>query len=131
MIVDDLVIVDFKPSDVNLCSSFPPLVGTMGRTEAECAAALLVRACQVLGDAWQDVETRTLGEVIKADLEAKREPVHSMNRNPFCRPDAYDLVKRGCAEWVGEPGKVLRFTPQGLDGLRKVASSSMTARGER
>jgi hypothetical protein len=116
--------VDFKPTDVNLCDSFPPLVGTMGRTEAELAAALLVRACQVLGDAWQDVEVRALGAVIRDDLAAKREPFHSMNRNPFCRPDAYDLVQRGCAEWVGEPGQVLRFTPKGFDGLRKVVERS-------
>ena len=120
---------DFKPSDVNLCDSFPPLVGTMGRTEAEIAAALLVRACQVRGDAWQDVDVRTLGEVIKADLEAEREPLHSMNGNPFCRPDAYDLVELCCAEWV-EPGKALRFTQKGLDSLRKVVErSSMYATG--
>jgi hypothetical protein len=118
---------DFKPSDVDMCSSFPPLVGTMGSSEAECAAALVVRACQVQGDAWQDIDVHTLRGVIRADLEAKRNPVHSMNRNPFCRPDACDLVKLGCAEWVGEPGKVLRFTQRGLDGLRKVARSSISS----
>jgi hypothetical protein len=113
------VTVDFKPSDVSLCASFPPLVATMGHTEAELAAAMLVRTCQVRGDAWQDVDTRMLGEVITEDLRTKHEPFHSMNGNPFCRPDAFDLVERGCAEWVGEPGWVLRFTQRGLEMLRK------------
>ena len=117
-------VVDFKPSDVNLCDSFPPLVGTMGRTEAELVAALLVRACQVHGDTWQDVAPSALGEVIRQDLEASREPFHSMNRDPFCRPDAHDLVRLGCAEWVGDPGGTLRFTQKGLDGLRKVVERS-------
>lgn len=120
----DTLVVDFKPSDVNLCSSFPPLVGTMGRTEAELAAALLVRVCQVRGDAWQDISAVAIGEVIREDLQAGREPFASMNRNPFCRPDVYDLVKRGCAEWVGEPGRVLRFTQRGLDALRRVVEQS-------
>ena len=107
----------FKPSDVNLCASFPPLVATMGRTEAEIAAALLVRVCQVNGDTWQDIDVVLLSTVIKSDLEAKREPFASLNRNPFCRPDVHDLVKRGFAEWVGDPGQTLRFTQQGLDVL--------------
>lgn len=106
-----------KPSEVDLCASFPPLVGTMGRTEVEIAAALLVRACQVGGDAWQDVSTATLAEVITADLAAKREPFTSINRNPFCRPDVHDLVKRGFAEWVGEPGGALRFTQRGVAAM--------------
>jgi hypothetical protein len=115
---------NFKPSDVNLCASFPPLVGTMGRTEAEIAAALLVRACQVRGDTWQDVDVRTLAEVIGRDIIDKRDPIHAMDRNPFCRPDGYALVATGCADWVGEPGAVLRFTAKGFDGLRKVVARS-------
>ncbi len=116
--------VCFKPSDVSLYDSFPPLAGTLGKTEAELAATLLVRASQVHGDVWQDIHVRMLGEVIRADLGAKREPLHSMNRNPFCRPDVWQLVKLGCAEWVGEPGKVLRFTEKGLDGLYKAVGRS-------
>lgn len=116
--------VNFKPSDVNLCDSFSPLCNTMGHTEAELAAMLLVRACQECGDAWQDIDARMLGAVIKADVAARREPLYGMNHNPFCRPDMYDLVRRGCAEWVGELGTVLRFTQKGFDGLRKVVERS-------
>ena len=106
-----------KPSEVDLGASFPPLVGTMGHTEAELAAALLVRACQVNGDAWQDISIAQILEVVAADIEANRQPIAAMNRNPFCRPDAYDLVKRGFAEWVADPGQALRLTQRGLDVL--------------
>ncbi len=109
--------VDFRPSDVVLAGM--PLVDTMGRAEAEAAATLLVRACQSLGDAWQDIEPRAIGEVIKADLAAGREPLASLNRNPFFRPDAHELVRRGFAEWVGEAAGALRFTPAGLERLRR------------
>ncbi len=109
--------VDFKPSDVILVGI--PLTGTMGRAEAEAMATLLVRTCQVQGNAWQNVEPRAIGEVIQADLAAEREPLHSLNRNPFFRPDPHELVRRGFAEWAGGEGKSLRFTPAGLERLRK------------
>jgi hypothetical protein len=118
---------NFKPSDVNLCDSFPPLVGTLGRFEAEITAALLVRACQVRGDAWQDVDLRTLSEVVGRDIIDKRDPIYTMTRNPFCRPDPSALVAIGGAEWVGNPGKVLRFTAKGFDGLREVVECSPIA----
>jgi len=110
----------FRPSDVVLGT--PPLVDTMGRAEAELAAALIVRACQVRGDAWQAVSPDAIVKVIQEDVAAGREPVTSMNRNPFWRPDAHDLVKRGGAEWVGAEGVVLRLTPKGLASLKKWAT---------
>jgi len=54
-----------------------------------------------------------------------------MSHNPFCRPDAYDLVRRGCAEWIGEPGTTLRFTAKGFAGLRKVVERSPIRGGAR
>lgn len=111
--------VNFKPSDVDLRSSYPPLVGSMGSTEAEIAAAMIVRTCQVNGDAWQDVPAPMIGKVIKNDIAAMIEPFHSLNGNPFCRPSIQRLVDSGCAEWVGEPGRVIRFTRKGLEGLEK------------
>lgn len=114
--------VTFKPSDVDLLGSFPPLCATMGRTERELAAALLVRGCQARGDEWKAVPLRMLGEVIGEDLDAKREPLHSINRNPFCRPDMHDCVAKGFATWVGEPGTPeygVEFTEKGLEALRR------------
>ena len=72
---------DFRPSDVYL--GVPPLVGTMGHAEREFAAALIVRACQVNGDAWHPIEPAELGRVIKADIAAGTEPIASLNHNPF------------------------------------------------
>lgn len=108
----------FKPYDVNMRASYPPLVGTMGRIPAEVAAALIVRACQANGNVWQDVDLAMIGEVAAADIAAGHEPLTTMSKNPLLllRPDFNDLVARGRAEWVGG---LLRITPFGFDGLRK------------
>ncbi len=111
--------VDFKPSDVDLLGSFPPLCATMGRTERELAAVLLVRACQSGGDEWK---VHTLGEVIADDMYNDREPLHSLSRNPFCRPDMHDCVATGFAAWVGDAGNPdhgVEFTEKGLEALRR------------
>lgn len=85
-----------RPSEVRLVPPLP-LVGTLGRTERECAAAIIVRTCVVHGDTWQPVTPSMLGPVMRADLDAGIEPLASMNRNPFARPDFRDLVKAGYA----------------------------------
>lgn len=92
-----------KPSEVFLAAV--PLVGTLDHAEAEFAASLIVRVCQVDGDAFAPVISKRVGEVLKADSEAKTEPMASLLLNPFFRPDFYDLVERGFARWLGEPGK--------------------------
>jgi hypothetical protein len=106
----------------------------MGRTEAEVAAALIVRVCQANGDVWQDVVPAMIGAVAAADISAGNEPISSMSKNPFCKPDFHDLVARGCAEWVGQsagdPGKSLRITPRGFDGLRKFVAPPATSTAE-
>ncbi len=102
-----------KPSDVILTT--PPLIGTMGRSEREHAAALLVRCCQVNGDEWQAVSPKMIGDVIESDIEAKTEPVSSWNRNPFFRPDFPDLAKHGFA--VMGDDRALSFTEKGLKAL--------------
>ncbi len=109
----------FKPSDVVMV--FPPLTDTMGRAEVEAAAALIVRVCQVREDAWQEVEPIAVAEVIKDDLEAKRDLIHSMEKSLFIRPDFHDLVKRGFAEWagVGEGPFPIRLTQSGLAAIKK------------
>lgn len=86
-----------KPSDIYLDPG-APLVSTMGRAEIEHAATLLVRACQALGDEWQPIMAKQVGEVMKADIEAGVEPIKSLARNPFFRPDFHELVARGFAQ---------------------------------
>ncbi len=110
---------DFTPSQVFL-NCIPPLTATMGRAEREHAAALLVRACQVMGDRWQPVTPAMLGEVIQADLAAQAEPLSSLNRNPFFCPDFHDLAAKGFARWTEEDGKgPLELTERGIEALRR------------
>ena len=54
---------DFKPSEVDILGSWPPLCGTMKRTENETAAALVVRGLQ------------------KRDIEAGRIPGIELRRD--------------------------------------------------
>lgn len=108
----------FRPSQVQLI--VPPLCGTMEKAEREFAAALFVRACQVLGDEWKPVALQDLGAVIKADLEAKREPLASLSRNPFFRPDFWKLAEGTFGRWTGEPGQsAIELTEHGIESLRR------------
>ncbi len=109
----------FKPSDVNLLGSFPPLVGTMGRSEREAAAALIVRTCQVNGDIWAPVMPLDCGKMLEADIEARAEPFYTLNRNPVFRPDVNDLVSAGYASWFNGsfPKGGVEFTSKGLAAL--------------
>lgn len=101
---------NFAPGDVVLAPV--PLVGTMGRTEVEHAAAILVRVCQVRG-AWGAVTTGDVREVGLADVAAGQ-PLASMWTNPFLRPEFGGLVERGFARWHGEPFKSpLELTDEG------------------
>lgn len=110
----------FKPSEVVLRPVIP-LMATMGRAERELAAAMIVRTCAVKGDAWQPVGPATIGEVIRADLDAKLEPWTGLNSNPFCpSPDFRDLVKHGFARWTaGDDKGPLELTAKGIEALRR------------
>lgn len=108
----------FLPSQVAL--TVPPLVGTMEAAEREFAACLIVRACQVLGDAWRPIAPRELGEVIRADLEQSREPLASLNRNPFFKPDFWKLADGTYGRWMGTPGKsAIELTDKGIAALAR------------
>ena len=111
--------VDFKPSDVRLNDSFPPLTATMGRVEREAAAACLLLACHHHGDAWAPMLPRQLGEALKEAVSSATEPWVSLNRNPFFRPDFYELVEKGFARWTEGEGGPLEFTDAGFQALRK------------
>jgi hypothetical protein len=106
-----------KPSDVIL--AVPPLCACFGRAEREFAASLIVRACQVLGDKWQPIEPKQIGEVLEADVAAKTEPFASLTFNPVFRPDVWGLVEKGFARWTGEPGRTIELTEAGIAGLEK------------
>jgi hypothetical protein len=108
----------FKPSDVDLLGSFPPLCATMGHTEAELAAAILVHACRVRGDEWKPHTLPELGEVLGEALDAGVEPFASMNGNPFCKPDLRDLADRGFAVW-SEGHLAIALTEAGIERLRR------------
>ena len=113
---------DFKPSEVRL--SFLPLIGTLGRTEREIAAALIVRTCQVNGDTWQPVTPRMIGDTLRRDVEDGVEPFASLNGNPFARPDFWDLVAQGYAS--GDPSKdePLALTDKALVAISKWRAAS-------
>jgi hypothetical protein len=101
----------FRPSQVVLAPV--PLVGTMRRAEVEFAAALLVRACQVLGDRWQPLSWQQVAKVLRAD----RTSVAKWLANPFFRPDVHDLVARGYA--AGNPTAEVWLTAAGLEALER------------
>lgn len=109
----------FKPSQVQLAPD-APLVATMGRAELEHAAAMIVRACQVSGDVWQPIAPTRMGVVINDDLAAKREPFHSLNTNPFFRPDFRGLVEKGFARWTADgSGAPIELTAEGIARLSR------------
>lgn len=106
----------FRPSQVRL--TIPPLVDTMGRSERENAAALMVRACAANGDTWGEVRPQEVGALIKADLDENGRWAR-FHQNPFVRFDVWDLVKHGYARWTAEDGGPSEFTVRGIEAMRK------------
>lgn len=111
-VVDILKSKPLKPSDVLL--RFPLLHGTFGKAEAEWAAGLIVRACQLQGDEWKAVTAADIGDAMRADMAAKTEPLASLTRNPFFRPDVWQLIDRGFARWVDSPGGAAELLPHAI-----------------
>jgi hypothetical protein len=125
----------FNPSAVNLLGCFPPLVDTMGKTEAEVAATYIVRTLAASGDTWRPVTWKECRERIKADCIAVEKAggpnkapavermIFDLLRNPFTRPDVDELVRRGFARWISEPGMPVRaaieLTDEGRERLRR------------
>lgn len=101
----------FKPSQVFL--STPPLGACFHKCEAECAAALLVWACQQLGDEWQWLQLKKIGAAMDVAMKAEPmpDPIKSWARNPFFRPDFDRLAADGYieqSEIEGEKGYALK-----------------------
>jgi hypothetical protein len=92
----------------------------MRKSEREHAAALIVRACHALGDAWKAISLEELVGVLHADAEDKREPFYSLERNPFFRPDFWKLADGEFGRWTGEPGKSpVELTEHGIEAMRR------------
>lgn len=104
-----------KPSDVPL--AIPPLVGTLGSAEVEHAAALLVRACQYFDDRFQPIGPKQIGIVLDDDLKNGREPLTSLSKNPFFRPDFHQLVANGFAKGDIANHGALELTDEALERL--------------
>lgn len=106
-----------RPLNVVLLT--PPLVGTMGRSEIEVAAALLVRTLQVTGNTWRGVTPKEVGDVLAGDLHAECEPVTSWNRNPFIMPDFPGLLQEGFTKYSDPESNAMEFTAMGLKAIER------------
>lgn len=109
--------IDFKPSDIVLAAI--PLVDTMGKAEAELAAALLLIGLQHSGDEWRALPAREMGLALQPLVD--KPPVKYWS-NPFVHPDFGELVKRGFAEFIEHDGNArgaLRFTAKGIEAVRR------------
>lgn len=115
--------VTFKPSQVVL--TVPPLAGTMGRSEREHAAAIIVRVCQVKGDVWRAVTWAEAKEVLKSDLDAGIEPMASLLENPFFKPDVGGLTAAGLAS---RDGDTTELTEAGIAALARWVKSAGDAK---
>lgn len=112
----------FKPSDVTLM--IPPLTGTMGKSEVEYAAALIVFVCTAKGDAWQPV---TFADVRAAAKEAESAAAPSARQkwllaalgNPFLHPDVHGLIARGFAEKLPGPSVVVQLLPAAMTAIER------------
>ncbi len=107
------------PSQVDLGRGEPPLVGTLGRTEREVAAAILIRWCQIRM-AWSPCNVqeivRHLESVEKADRE--KELLYRWFSNPYLKPDFRSLFERGMVD--GSDGSpILHIKPELLRAIHR------------
>ncbi len=104
--------ISFKPSEVGLFRSFLPFIDTFKHSEVELAAGILVATMVYKGDVWESIGNEQIREWME-DEKQKGEYWSELFKNPFARPDFYQLVDDGWAVWEGEPaGKesLLRLT---------------------
>lgn len=103
---------DFLPRDIFI-NTTPPLTACFKKSEAECAAALLLWGMQCT-NSWEGLLPQELGKLM-TDEVMREEPLASWGRNPFFRPDFQQLVTDG---FVLETEKRLTFSDKGLTALR-------------
>ena len=115
-----------RPSDVphSALGGLGIITGTLGRAEAEAAAAILVRWHHAKGHTdWTPVSRAELAAWLGTD-----HVVRDWARNPFWRPAPWELVAGGyVVGWgtVDEPGTV---TPKFIEALGR--SPMMAREGE-
>lgn len=98
-----------KPSAVPF-RSFPfCLVDTLGKTELEVAAGILVMYCAEHGDEWQPVTREQVREFLREHVE---------KLNPFAPPDFVGLQRLGLATWHAETA-ALQLTPKCLSLIER------------
>ena len=86
-------VLRMKPSDVDLSASFPPLVGTMGKAEAEATAAVIVLALAANGDEWRPIAWPQVRDHFAHLLDQGIEPWAKLAVNPFWRPELGPLLR--------------------------------------
>jgi hypothetical protein len=101
-------VTDFKPSDVVL--GIPPLCGTMGKSEIEVAAAIVVRALAIHGDAWRELTEAEMQRAIDGDPY-----IDSLARDPFLNADFCGLRHHG----YGTEPNCYGLTEKGIEAIRK------------
>lgn len=121
-----------RPSDLILDKGPLPLVGTLGRSELECAAALFALVCRNRkNDVW--------GPVTLDEFQDETKRLAGVNNpfvtNPFLRPDFRGLVVEGFASFVGSPAQYrelhnqpLELTKKCIDRLETVTHNHRRAR---
>lgn len=101
-----------KPADVQLGAA-GMLTDRFGKTEVECAAALVVRYHQVHGlTEWTPVSRRQVISLFDEDDVSMR-----WVANPFWRPDPNRLRDEGWISGWATPDEPGLFTPKGLSAL--------------
>jgi hypothetical protein len=108
--------IEFTPADVVLTT--PPLTGTLGKTELEVAAGVMVLILQELGRGWGMVTWQDIQEAIKRAQTDQKGTLWSWFTNPFLRPDWEGLVDRGLATGVDGHLRALELTPAAIERLR-------------
>lgn len=110
-----------NPSEVvakRIANQHCPLTDTLGRSEREVAAAVLLIALAESGDTWGPISPRTVALTLKSVFERAE---YRFLKNPFLgRPDYADLVTKGFARWtVPDDGakSPIEFTDLGLKAI--------------
>lgn len=91
--VTEIAAGSFAPSQVRLVGL--PLTGTLGKSELEAAASMIVRALQVTGDTWRAVTLDEVLDAVRTDADNGTPPIGPLIGNPFWRPDFAGLVAAG------------------------------------